>query len=100
MWSVVVFLLCASFPCVFLSQDSVGVARVLVLVGLGWFVCEVCFWGMGGWGSLVMWDGGADGCAVCAACVSSHVSMLMSGACPSIWHLSISDKHGAAVVLG
>ncbi len=51
LWSVVVFLLCASFPCVFLSQDSVGVARVLVLVGLGWFVCEVCVGGMGGWGS-------------------------------------------------
>ena len=46
----------------------------------------------------VMWSGGVGGCAVCVACVSSHVSMLMSGACPSIWHLSVSDKPGAAVV--
>ena len=53
LWSVVVFLLCASLACVFLSRDNVRVARVLVLVGLGWFVCRVCLCGMGGWGSLV-----------------------------------------------
>ena len=35
---------------------------------------------------------------VSVACVISHVSMLMSGACPSIWHLSVSDSPGAAVV--
>ncbi len=46
----------------------------------------------------VMWGGGPGGCAVSAAWVSSHVSMLMSGACPSIWHLSIFDILGAAVV--
>ena len=48
----------------------------------------------------VMWGGGAGGCVVIAACVSSHVSMLMSGACPSIRHMTISVKHGAAVVPG
>ena len=48
----------------------------------------------------VMWGGGVDRRAVSAACLSSHVSMLRSGACPSIWHLSISDKPGAAVVPG
>ncbi len=48
----------------------------------------------------VMWGGGAGGCAVSAACVSSNVNMLMSGDCPSIWHLSISDKPGAAVFPG
>ena len=36
-------------------------------------------------------------CVVSVACVISHVSMLMSGACPSIWHLSVSDSPGAAV---
>ena len=35
-------------------------------------------------------------CVVRVACVISHVSMLMSGACPSIWHLSVSDSPGAA----
>ena len=51
--SVVVCLLCASFPCVFLYQEGVGVARVLNLVGLGCFVCDVCLWCMGGWGNWV-----------------------------------------------
>ena len=37
-------------------------------------------------------------CVVSVACVISHVSILMSGACPSIWHLSVSDRQGAAVV--
>ena len=46
----------------------------------------------------VMWGGGAGDCVVSAACVSSHVIMLMSGACPSIWHLSISDNPRADVV--
>ena len=36
-------------------------------------------------------------CVVSVACVISHVSILMSGACPSIWHLSVSDRPGAAV---
>ena len=48
----------------------------------------------------VMWGGGAGSYAVSAVCVSSHVSMLMLGACPSIRHLSISDKPGAYVVSG
>ncbi len=48
----------------------------------------------------VMCGGGAGGCALSAACVSSHVRMLMSGACPRIWHLSLYVKHGAAVVPG
>jgi hypothetical protein len=46
----------------------------------------------------VMCGGGAGGCAVSVACVISHVRMLMSGACPSIWHLSLAFKPGAAVV--
>ena len=48
----------------------------------------------------VMLSGGVDGCVVIAACVSIHVSMLMSGACPIIWLLSTSDKPRASVVLG
>ncbi len=44
------------------------------------------------------WGAGLCVCVVSTACVSSHVSILMSGACPSIWHLSVSDKPGAAVV--
>ncbi len=37
---------------------------------------------------------------VCAACVMSHVSILRSGVCLSILHLSFSDRHRAAVVSG
>ena len=48
----------------------------------------------------VMCGGGAGGCVVIVACVSSHVRMLMSGACPWIWHLSLSVRPGAAVVPG
>ena len=48
----------------------------------------------------VMYGGGAGGCAVVVACVSSHVRMLMFGVCPRIWHLSLSVRHGAAVVPG
>jgi hypothetical protein len=48
----------------------------------------------------VMWGGGSGDCALSAACVSSHVRMLRSGACPRIWHLSFSVKPGAAVVPG
>jgi hypothetical protein len=33
-------------------------------------------------------------------CVIIHVSMFMSDVCPSIWHLSVSDRPGAAVVPG
>ena len=43
------------------------------------------------------WVAGFCVCVVSIACVISHVSMLMSGACPSIWHLSVSDSQGAAV---
>ncbi len=46
----------------------------------------------------VMYGDGAGGCVVIVACVSSHVRMLMSGACPRIWHLSLSVRPGAAVV--
>ncbi len=43
---------------------------------------------------------GANVCVyvVSVACVISHVRMLMSGACPSIWLLSVSIKPGTAVV--
>ena len=44
-----------------------------------------------------VWVAGFCVCVVSVACVISHVSMLMSGACPSIWHLSVSDRPGAAV---
>ncbi len=47
---------------------------------------------------IAVWDAGFYVCVVSVACVISHVSILMSGACPSIWHLSVSDKPGAAVV--
>ena len=52
-----------------------------------------------GWVS-VLWGVGLRSCVVCVACVMSHVSMLRSGVCPSIWHLSASDRPGAAVVPG
>ncbi len=48
----------------------------------------------------VMCGGGAGGFAVIVACASSHVRMLMSGACPRIWHLSLFVRPGAAVVPG
>ncbi len=45
LWSVAVFLICASFPCVFLSQDSVRVARVLFW--WGWVgLCVKCVFGV------------------------------------------------------
>ena len=44
-----------------------------------------------------VWVAGFCVCVVSVACAISHVSMLMSGACPSIWHLSVSDSLGAAV---
>ena len=53
MWSIVVFLLFARFPCVFLSLGDAGVAWVFALVKLGWFACEKCVWGVGGWESWV-----------------------------------------------
>jgi hypothetical protein len=31
---------------------------------------------------------GMYACVVCTACAMSHDSMMMSGVCPSIWHLS------------
>ena len=39
-------------------------------------------------------------CTVCVACLVSHVSILRSGVCPSIWHVSISDKPRAAMATG
>ncbi len=44
-----------------------------------------------------MWVAGFCDCVVSVACVISHVSMLMFGACPSIRHLSVSDRPGASV---
>ncbi len=46
-----------------------------------------------------VWGAGLCDCVVSAACVIRHVSILMSGACPSIWHLSVYDMPGAAEVL-
>ena len=54
---------------------------------------------VGGWVS-VFWGVGLCSCMVYVACVMSQVSILRSGVCPSIKHLSISDKLGAAVVPG
>ena len=45
-----------------------------------------------------VWSAGFCVCVVSVACVISHVSILMSGACPSIWHLSVFNRPGAAVV--
>ncbi len=39
-------------------------------------------------------------CMVYAACVMSHVSILRSGVCPSILHLTFSDWPRADVVPG
>ncbi len=52
-----------------------------------------------GWVS-VLWGIGLCNCTMCAACVMSHVSILRSGVCPSIWHLSFSDKPRADVAPG
>ena len=41
------------------------------------------------------------GCVSNVDCVIIHViSMFMSDVCPSIWHLSVSDRQGAAMVPG
>ncbi len=48
----------------------------------------------------VLWSVGFCSCMVCAACVMSHVSILRSGVCPSILHLSFSDKPRADVAFG
>ncbi len=37
---------------------------------------------------------------LCAACVMSHVSILRSEVCPSMLHLTVSDRPRATVVLG
>ncbi len=37
---------------------------------------------------------------VSVACEISHVSMLILGVCPSIWHMSVSDRLGVVVVPG
>jgi len=52
-----------------------------------------------GWVS-VFWGVGLCNSMVCVSCVMSHVSISRSGVCPSIWHLSISDKPGAVVAPG
>ena len=52
-----------------------------------------------GWVS-VLWDVVLCSCMMCAACVMSHIHILRSGVCPSIWHLSFSDKPRADVALG
>ena len=52
-----------------------------------------------GWVS-VLWGVGLCNCTVCVACGMSHVSILRSGVCPSIWHKSICDKPRADVALG
>ena len=86
-----------------------GVVKGLPGYWLWWVVIEWCFvvllWlGRVGrlgsvFGSCVRAVGVVGLCVfvVSVACVISHVSMLMSGACPSIWHLSVSDRTGAAV---
>jgi hypothetical protein len=48
----------------------------------------------------VSWSIDFTSCMVCAACVMSHVSILRSGVCPSILHLTFSDRHRAVVVPG
>ncbi len=48
----------------------------------------------------VLWNIGFFICMVCASCVMSHVSMLRSRVCPSILHLSFSDRPRAVVVPG
>ena len=48
----------------------------------------------------VLWSVGFCSCMVCVACVMSHVSILGSGVCPSILHLSFSNRPRAAVVPG
>ena len=40
----------------------------------------------------VLWSVGFSSCVVCVTCVMSHVSILRSGVCPSILHLSFSDR--------
>jgi hypothetical protein len=52
-----------------------------------------------GWVS-VLWVGGLCNFMMCAACVMSHVSILRSWVCPSIWHLSFSDKSRVVVAPG
>ncbi len=65
--------------------------------------------GRGRVGRLISLDGGCVrvlwsvcfcSCMVCAACVMNHVSVLRSGVCLSIWHLSFSDKPRAGVAPG
>ena len=51
-----------------------------------------------GWVS-VLWGVDLCSCVVCVACVMSNVSILRSGVCLSILHVSISDKPGADVAL-
>jgi hypothetical protein len=48
----------------------------------------------------VLWGVGLCNCIMCVACVMNHVSILRSRVCPSIWHLSFSDRPRAAVALG
>ncbi len=54
---------------------------------------------VGGWVS-VFWGAGLRNCVEYVDCVMSQVSILRSGVCPSILHLSVSDKPRADVVRG
>ncbi len=48
----------------------------------------------------VSWSIGFSSCMMCAACVMSHVSISRSGVCPSILHMSVSDRPRVVVVHG
>ncbi len=76
--------------------SGVGFSGVyIVLSGLG---------RVGKLGSMVgncvstVWGAGVCVCVLSVACVISHVRMMMSGACPIIWHLSVFVKPGTVVV--
>ncbi len=69
----------------------------IVLSGRGIFVQ---FGSMLGGCVCVVLSVGVFACVVCTACAISHDIMLSSSVCPSIWHLSDSDKPGAAVAPG
>ena len=103
---------CLGFPS--LCEPSVNVhasglcrgCQGIVCGGMGLSGMYVVFLGLGRVGRLGSMFGscvsavrvaGFCVCVVSVACAISHVSMLMSGACPSIWHLSVSDSPGAAV---
>ncbi len=74
--------------------------------GVGLSGMYVVFFGLGRVGKLgsvvgscvsAVWGANLFVCVVSVACLISHVSILMSGACPSIWHLSVFYRPGAVV---